>query len=46
MVAIYVRRIMSGLMTIDDVPVYWRDKVELELKEQGYQTDGAVSPEK
>jgi hypothetical protein len=32
MVAIYVRRINEGLMTIDDVPVLWRDKVKTALE--------------
>ena len=31
MVAIYVRRINEGLMTIDEVPLLWRDKVKKEL---------------
>lgn len=27
MVKIYVRKILAGKMTIDDVPVHWRQKV-------------------
>lgn len=27
MVKIYVRKILAGEMTIDDVPLRWRDKV-------------------
>jgi hypothetical protein len=36
MVALYVRRINSGLMTIDEVPKLWRAKVEkaLEITEE------------
>jgi hypothetical protein len=32
MVALYVRRINSGLMTIDEVPKLWRAKVEKALE--------------
>lgn len=32
MVVIYVRRINEGLMTIDEVPVRWKDTVKLELE--------------
>jgi hypothetical protein len=32
MVALYVRRINSGLMTIDEVPKLWRAKVEKSLE--------------
>lgn len=39
MVAIYVRRIMNGQMTLDDVPEYWRADVEAKLKELGYIED-------
>jgi hypothetical protein len=35
MVAIYVRRIKAGIMTIDEVPALWRAKVEKALEEQG-----------
>jgi hypothetical protein len=31
MVIIYVRRINEGLMTIDEVPVRWKDTVTTEL---------------
>ena len=31
MVAIYVRRIRAGLMTIEDVPERWREKVRQAL---------------
>ncbi len=31
MVAIYVRRINEGLMTIDEVPQRWKDAVIAEL---------------
>ena len=31
MVAIYVRRIKAGLMTIEDVPERWREKVRQAL---------------
>lgn len=32
MVAIYVRLIKSGKMTIEDVPIRWREQVELTLE--------------
>lgn len=32
MVAIYVRRIRAGLMTLDDVPERWREKVRQALE--------------
>lgn len=32
MVAIYVRRIKAGLMTLEDVPERWRDKVRQALE--------------
>jgi len=32
MVAIYVRRIKAGEMTIEEVPLYWREKVRLVLE--------------
>lgn len=31
MVVIYIRRIKEGLMTIDDVPIHWKDEVKTEL---------------
>lgn len=31
MVAIYVRRINEGIMTIDEVPIRWKDAVVTEL---------------
>ncbi|WP_297420456.1 CD1375 family protein [Clostridium sp.] len=34
MVAIYVRRINEGIMTIDKVPTLWRDKVAASLATQ------------
>ena len=33
MVKIYVRKILAGEMTIDDVPLRWRDKVREALNE-------------
>ncbi len=33
MVNFYVKRINSGLMTIDDVPARWRDQVAAKLAE-------------
>lgn len=33
MVALYVKRIRAGLMTIDGVPVRWRDAVREALGE-------------
>ena len=33
MVAIYVRRIKAGAMTIDQVPARWREAVEAALEE-------------
>jgi hypothetical protein len=33
MVAVYVRMIRAGLMTIDDVPQRWRKAVEEALEE-------------
>ncbi len=33
MVKIYVRRIKAGLMTIDEVPVLWREAVRKALEE-------------
>ena len=32
---IYVRKIRDGVMTIDDVPVRWREEVEELLEEEG-----------
>lgn len=34
MVAIYVRWIKAGRMTIDDVPAHWREDVETMLKKE------------
>lgn len=34
MVAIYVRRIKAGKMTLEEVPEKWRAKVEAELNEE------------
>lgn len=34
MVAIYVNRIKEGTMTITEVPIRWRDKVQAELDKQ------------
>lgn len=34
MVAIYVRRIILGKMTLEEVPERWRDKVEEKLNEE------------
>lgn len=31
MVKLYVKRIMAGIMTIEDVPELWREKVRKEL---------------
>ena len=33
MVAIYVKRIKAGLMTIDEVPPKWREAVRRELEQ-------------
>ena len=33
MVALYVKRIKAGLMTIDDVPIRWREEVRKALEE-------------
>lgn len=33
MVAIYVRRINEGLMTIDEVPIRWKEAVITKLAE-------------
>ena len=33
MVALYVKRIKAGLMTIDDVPIRWREAVRKALEE-------------
>lgn len=32
MVALYVKRIKAGLMTIDDVPIRWREAVRKALE--------------
>ena len=33
MVQLYVKRIKAGLMTIDDVPIRWREEVRKALEE-------------
>ena len=33
MVSLYVKRIRAGLMTIDDVPLRWREEVRKALEE-------------
>ena len=35
MVALYVRMIREGVITIDDVPKKWRAKVQAQLEEDG-----------
>ena len=35
MAKIYVRRIKAGLMTLDDVPMLWREKVKQLLEQEG-----------
>lgn len=35
MVKIYVRRIKAGLMTLEDVPMLWREKVKMLLEQEG-----------
>ena len=37
MVALYVKRIKEGLMTVDEVPKLWRDKVQAELDKENSQ---------
>lgn len=32
---IYVRRIKAGLMTLEDVPMLWREKVKQLLEQEG-----------
>lgn len=39
MVALYVRRIKDGLMTIDEVPKLWREKVKKALEESASNSD-------
>lgn len=34
MAKIYVRRIKAGLMTLEDVPMLWREKVKQMLEEE------------
>lgn len=34
MVTLYVKRINNGLMTIEEVPQLWKDKVQAELDKQ------------
>lgn len=38
MVTIYIRRINEGLMTLDEVPVRWKEAVETELAKQNVTT--------
>jgi hypothetical protein len=38
MVALYVRRIKDGLMTVEDVPSLWRDKVRKALEDESAET--------
>ena len=33
MVALYVKRIRAGLMTLEDVPIHWREAVRKALEE-------------
>lgn len=35
MAKIYVRRIKAGIMTIEDVPKIWREKVKQLLEQEG-----------
>jgi len=35
MAVIYARRIMEGLMTMDDVPALWRDQVRAIVQDLG-----------
>ena len=35
MAKIYVRRIKEGLMTLEDVPMMWREKVKQLLEQEG-----------
>lgn len=35
MVAIYVRRIKEGIMTLEEVPIRWKNEVETILKSEG-----------
>lgn len=35
MAKIYARRINAGIMTIDDVPEIWREKVKQLLEQEG-----------
>lgn len=37
MVALYLKRIKEGLMTVDEVPKLWRDKVQAELDKESSQ---------
>jgi Zn-dependent M32 family carboxypeptidase len=39
MVKIYCKRIMSGLMKLDDVPTLWRNKVEEALENTEEKSD-------
>ena len=35
MAKIYARRIKAGIMTIEDVPMLWREKVKQMLEQEG-----------
>ena len=35
MAKIYARRIKAGIMTIEDVPMLWREKVKMLLEQEG-----------
>lgn len=35
MAKIYARRIKAGLMTLEDVPEIWREKVKMLLEQEG-----------
>ena len=35
MAKIYVRRLKAGLMTLEDVPMLWREKVKQLLEQEG-----------
>lgn len=35
MAKIYVRRIKAGLMSLEDVPMLWREKVKQLLEQEG-----------
>lgn len=35
MAKIYARRIKAGIMTIENVPMLWREKVKMLLEQEG-----------